>query len=212
VRSLGILGGTFNPPHRGHLALARSARAELGLERVLLMPAHIPPHKTTIEDPGSEQRLRMCELLVEGEEGLCASALEIERGGASYTVDTLEAVHAKHHEARLTLVLGADTACTLGSWREPAKLLGLAELAVATRSGSPRQEVLATVAQIVDAPPAEGTAVGVRFLEMGPIEVSSSSVRDRVAGGEPIEQLVGPAVARYISAHDLYRTPIEAAS
>jgi nicotinate-nucleotide adenylyltransferase len=212
VRSIGILGGTFDPPHLGHLALARSAQAELGLERVLLMPAHSPPHKITREGPGSERRLRMCELLVAEAEGLCASGLEIERGGASYTVDTLEAVHAKHPGARLTLILGADTACTLGSWREPAKLLGLAELAVATRSGSSRREVLAAVAAIASSPPGEARSSSTHFLAMDPIEVSSSAVRDRVARGEPIEELVGPAVARYIASHDLYRAPIEAAS
>lgn len=212
ARSIGILGGTFNPPHLGHLALARSARRELGLEQVLLMPAHRPPHKGRSDGPDPAQRLRMCRLLAAGAEGISASGLELERGGASYTVDTLRAVHAIHPEARLTFIMGADTACTLGSWHEPAKLLELAELAVATRSGSSRREVLATVVGIADPPRSESADRGVRFLEMGPIEVSSSLVRDRVAGGEPIEELVGGAVAEYIAAHDLYRAPIEAAS
>jgi nicotinate-nucleotide adenylyltransferase len=212
ARSLGILGGTLNPPHLGHLALARSARAELGLEHVLLMPAHRPPHKVSSELPSPEQRLRMCELLVADAQGVSASALEIERGGASYTVDTLQALHAMHPEARLTFIMGADTACTLGSWHEPAQLLELAELAVATRSGASRDQVLATVAAIADLPRSAGTDSKVCFLEMGPIEVSSSLVRERVARGESIAQLVGPAVAGYIAAQDLYRTPIEAAS
>jgi nicotinate-nucleotide adenylyltransferase len=176
------------------------------------MPAHSPPHKASSDGPGPEQRLRMCELLAADAEGLSASGLEIERGGASYTVDTLEALHAKHPEASLTLIMGADTACTLGSWREPAKLLELAELAVATRSGSPRREVLATVTAIAEQPRSAGTDWGVRFLEMEPIEASSSLVRERVARGGPIEGLVGPAVACYIAAHDLYRASIEAAS
>lgn len=176
------------------------------------MPAHSPPHKTSSEVPDPERRLRMCELLTEGTPGVSASALEVERGGASYTVDTLKAVHAMHPEARLTFIMGADTACTLGSWHEPVQLLELAEFAVATRSGASRREVLATVAAIADPLRSEGAEEGVRFLEMGPIEVSSSLVRERVAHGESIEQLVGPAVAGYIAAQDLYRTPIEAAS
>ena len=154
----------------------------------------------------------MCELLVADAQGVSASALELERGGASYTVDTLKAVQAMHHEARLTFIMGADTACTLGSWHEPAQLLELAELAVATRSGASRDQVLATVAAIADPPRSEATDSSVRFLEMGPIEVSSSLVRERVARGESIEQLVGSAVAGYIAAQDLYRTAIEAAS
>jgi nicotinate-nucleotide adenylyltransferase len=154
----------------------------------------------------------MCQLLGEGSRGVSASALEVERGGASYTVDTLKAVHDMHPEARLTFIMGADTACTLGSWHEPAHLLELAELAVATRSGASRREVLATVAAIADPPRSESADGGVHFLEMGPIEVSSSLVRERVARGEAIEELVGPAVAEYIAAQDLYRTPIEAAS
>jgi len=210
--SIGILGGTFNPPHLGHLTVARCAREELALEHVMLMPAHIPPHKQAAADTAAEQRLQMCALLAEDSEGISASALEIERGGASYTVDTLRAVHAKHPKARLTFILGADTACTLASWREPAQLLELADLAVATRSGSSRAAVLDTVAALTG-PPREGeVGARVRFLEMGPIEVSSSMVRKRVAHGEPIEELVGAALARYISTQDLYRASIGAAS
>ncbi len=173
------------------------------------MPAHRPPHKLSSELPGPEQRLRMCELLVADAQGVSASPLEIERGGASYTVDTLKALHVMYPEASLTFIMGADTACTLGSWHEPAQLLELAELAVATRSGASREAVLATVAAVADPP--RGAGAGVRCLEMGPIEVSSSLVRERVARGESIEQLVGPAVAGYIAAQELYRTPIEAA-
>src|SRR5271166_2146145 len=135
LRFLGILGGTFNPPHVGHLALARNALEELGLQRVLLMPAHTPPHKPTEEDPGPEHRLRMCCLSVTDTAGVSVCALEIERGGPSYTVDTLQAIHASHPDAQLTFIVGADTAGTLPAWREPAKLLGLAELAVAARDG-----------------------------------------------------------------------------
>ncbi len=178
----------------------------------MLMPAHMQPHKQGAAVAGAEHRLRMCELLVADVGGLSASGLEIERGGASYTVDTLRAVHANHPKIRLTFILGADTACTLPSWREPAQLLELAELAVATRSGSPHAAVLATVAEAAGASPAGAAAERVRFLEMGPIEVSSSLVRERVVRGEPIEELVGAQVARYIESHDLYRTPIGAAS
>jgi nicotinate-nucleotide adenylyltransferase len=212
---LGILGGTFNPPHLGHLAVARHARDELRLDRVLLIPAHIPPHKPHAQEPGPEHRLRMCRLAVEDAAGLSVCDQEIERAGPSYTVDTLEVIHATHPDARLTFILGADTASTLPAWREPAKLLQLADLAVAARAGSARREVLETVAPLTSArdgglpgaaaPATDREPAGVRFLDMPIMKISSSTARLRAARGEPIEDLVGPAVARYISEHGLYR-------
>jgi nicotinate-nucleotide adenylyltransferase len=175
---------------------------------VLLIPAHTAPYKANGAgsqglrggaggwDPGPEHRLRMCELAVAGEDGLAVSAVEIERGGLSYTVDTLTSLHASQN-ARLTLIVGADTACTLASWREPQRLLELAGLAVAARAGAARQRVLDTLAGI-------GVAARVSFLEMPTVAVSSSLVRERVAAGEDVEELVGPAVAGYIAEHRLY--------
>lgn len=200
---IGILGGTFNPPHVGHLALARHAREELGLERVVLMPAHGAPHKPAAEDPGPDRRLEMCRLAVNGVEGLTSCALEIERAGPSYTVDTLRAINASHPDARLTFIVGADMASTLPAWREPGELLELAELAVAEREGAGRGDVLEALAVLNGG--SDGAPAGVSFLEMATVPVSSSLVRERAAGGEPIEELVGGAVAEYIAEHGLYR-------
>ena len=143
---IGILGGTFNPPHRGHLALARHARDELSLERVLLMPVGSPPHKPGGEDPGAEHRLAMCRLAAAGEPAVEACALELERAGPSYTADTLEEIHDRHPEAELTFIVGADTARSLPGWHRPRRVLELAELAVAARSGSDREQVKAALA------------------------------------------------------------------
>jgi nicotinate-nucleotide adenylyltransferase len=170
---------------------------ELGLVRVVLMPARIPPHKPAAQDPGAEHRLRMCELLIDGVEALSVCALELEREGPSYTVDSLKAIAASHPDAELTFIVGADTARTLPAWREPRKVLELAALAVAARAGTERQEVLASVAPLTD-------GAGVRFLDTPLLDVSSSLARQRAATGEPIEELVGPAVASYIAAHGLY--------
>jgi nicotinate-nucleotide adenylyltransferase len=172
------------------------------------MPARLPPHKHTAEDPGAARRLQMCRLLAERARGVDVSALELERAGPSYTVDTLRALRAAHPETRLTFVVGADIARTLPAWREPRELLALAELAVALRAGSAAGEVEAELAALRGAPAPEGR---VRFLKMPPVEVSSSAVRERVRRGEPIEELVGPAVAAYIAAHGLYRAPVPAA-
>jgi nicotinate-nucleotide adenylyltransferase len=204
VERIGILGGTFNPPHIGHVALARHARAELGLERVLLMPACVAPNKPNVrEDPGPEHRLAMCRLAVAGEPGLEVSALEIERGGTSYTVDTVQAIHDAHPNAELTLIVGADTARTLPSWHEPARLLGMVGLAVAQRDELDSQDVRRALAPVtapgLDPPPR------MTLLRMARIATSSSVVRGLLAAGAPVDELVGEAVAGYIAEHDLYR-------
>ncbi len=194
---IGILGGMFNPPHLGHLALARAAASELGLDVVLFTPVLIPPHKPAKWDPGAEHRLRMCELVVQGDERLGVCTLELQRPGPSYTVDTLRSIHASHPDAELTLILGADMARTLGSWREPREILDLARIAVAERDGS-RQ------AEVVDALVPLGGGERAVFLGMESHDVSSSLVRRRLTSGAPIEPLVGSEVADYIARHELY--------
>jgi nicotinate-nucleotide adenylyltransferase len=214
VARVGILGGTFNPPHLGHLELARHAVEELQLDRVTLMPVARPPHKPAEEDPGPEHRLRMCRLLVADTERISVCALEVQRGGPSYTADTLQAIHASHPDAELTLILGADIAGTLSSWRDTQRVLELADIAVACREGAGTRDVVALVERLAAAPGEQGGAAAekVRFLQMPLIAISSSLVRERVARGEPIEELVGPAVAAYIAEHGLYRSAVEARS
>ncbi len=192
-----MLGGTFNPPHVGHLALARAAASQLGLARVLLTPALVPPHKQIERDPGAERRLRMCRLAVAEDPRLEVCALELDRPGPSYTLDTLRAIHSDHPGVQMTLIVGADTARTLASWREPREILRLARLAVAERDCAEREDVLGALAQL------DGERRTV-FLDMPRVRVSSSMVRERISAGEPIDELVGPAVASYIAQQHLY--------
>lgn len=192
---IGILGGMFNPPHLGHLALARAAIDDLALERVLLTPVLVPPHKPAKWDPGAEHRLQMCRLLVRDDPRVGVCTLELERAGPSYTVDTLRSIHANQPEAELTLIVGADMARTLGSWRNPREILELARLAVAERAGSTREEVLEGLS------PLAGEIV---FLKMPHHDISSTLVRRRIASGESVERLVGTEVAGYIAEHELY--------
>jgi nicotinate-nucleotide adenylyltransferase len=194
-KRVGILGGMFNPPHLGHLALARAAAECLGLEQVLLTPVSVSPHKPAKWDPGAEHRVRMCRLLVHGDPRVDVCTIELDRRGPSYTVDTLRSIHANQPEAELTLIVGADVARTLRSWREPREILELARLAVAERDGSTRREVLNELAEL------HGEIV---FLEMPRHEVSSTLVRRRFTAGEPIDDLVGVEVAGYIAEHELY--------
>jgi nicotinate-nucleotide adenylyltransferase len=195
VDRLGILGGSFNPPHRGHVELARHALRELGLDRVLLMPARVSPGKPVEEQPNPAQPehcLAMCRLVAVGVEGVEACALEIERKAPSYTVDTLRALHDEHPDTALTFILGADVASTLPAWHEAAALPALAQFAVALRVGG-RPIVQPDV------------GFPVIRLHMPMIEVSSSLVRARVRRGLPVEELVGAAVASYIAERGLYR-------
>src|SRR5262245_15719874 len=136
---VGILGGTFNPPHLGHLVMAQEALDQLDLDRVWLMPVAEPPHKEAEEDPGARARLELCRLAVAGDDRLEACSLEVDRGGASFTIDTLRALHDSDPEQELTFIVGGDMAHSLPSWREPEAILSLARLAVAEREGVRRE-------------------------------------------------------------------------
>ncbi len=202
--AVGILGGTFNPPHLGHLALASNALSQLHLSRVVLMPAALAPHKTDGgggRDPGPGHRLEMCRLAIKETRELSVCTLELQRGGPSYTVDTLRDIQAKHPDVPLTFIMGADMARSLPSWREPEALLELAELAVAERDGAERQRLSETLG--LRYPRAR-----VHFLDMAPVNLSSSMVREHAAVGEQVDRFVGPSVASYISQHALYLKPL----
>jgi nicotinate-nucleotide adenylyltransferase len=201
---VGLLGGSFNPPHVGHMLCAQEALVALELERVLLMPVHAPPHKALDADPGPEVRLDLCRLAVADAPGVEVSDLEIARAGRSYTVDTLKALHDADPEDDLTFIAGADQACGLPSWREPSAVLELAELAVAEREAWRREDVREALSGL------PGALERVRFFSMPRIDISSSLVRRRVADGQPIRWLVPDAVARAIAERGLYRTQVGA--
>jgi nicotinate-nucleotide adenylyltransferase len=200
---VGILGGTFNPPHLGHLVCAQEARLQLDLDAVVLMPVAAPPHKPLEDDPGPEVRLELCRLATAADERLEVSDLEMARGGASYTVDTLAALHERHPGDELTWIAGGDMAASLASWREPERVLALARFAVAEREGARRAEIERVVESL-------GGRDSVVFLDMPLIGVSSTLIRRRVAAGLPIRYLVADPVAAYIADHGLYRSPVPA--
>jgi nicotinate-nucleotide adenylyltransferase len=199
---LGILGGTFNPPHLAHLLCAQEAYDQLGLDRVLLIPVAVPPHKEASGDPGPETRLELCRLAVDDDDRLGVSDLEVRRGGASYTVDTLRALHATFPGVELTFIVGGDMAFSLPTWREPAEVLVQARLAVAEREGARQADILERLATI------PGAAGRVDFFDLPRMDLSSSLARRRVAAGRPIRYLVPDPVAEYIAQHGLYRSPV----
>lgn len=196
---VGILGGTFNPPHLAHLVCASEAASQLRLDRVLLTPVAVPPHKEADNDPGAAVRLELCRLAARGDERLGVCDLEVARGGPSYTVDTLRELHEREPEDHLTFILGGDIALGLPHWREPEAVLGLATLAVAERSGAARGDI---VERLDESFP--GLAA-LEFFDMPRVDISSSQIRRRVADGRPIRYLVPDAVADRIDQGRLYR-------
>jgi nicotinate-nucleotide adenylyltransferase len=195
---LGIVGGTFNPPHIGHLIMAQEALEQLGLESVILMPVAQPPHKEADADPGADVRLELCRVATADDDRVSVSELEIERGGPSYTVDTLRALHDRLPEHDLTFIVGGDMAHSLPSWREPEAILDMARLAVAERDGLRREDIAHRLAPLH---PGDRVA----FFDMPRIDLSSSAIRDRVAAGRTIRYLVPDPVAEAIRSRRLYR-------
>jgi nicotinate-nucleotide adenylyltransferase len=198
MERLGILGGTFDPIHVGHVTLAREAQACAHLDRLLLVPARIPPHKHAAS-ASAEDRLEMCRLATADLDGVEVTDLELLRDGPSYTVDTLEALHEEWPDAELLLVLGWDAARLLPAWRHPRRVLELARLVLFRRPGvpGPTPEDLAEAG--IDSTRAE-------ICRLATPEVDATEIRRRAAAGESLEDMVPPAVNAYIQAHGLYRS------
>ena len=197
-RRLGVFGGTFDPIHLGHLALAEAARDTLDLE-VVFMPAGQPPHKPDVRISPAADRLAMVRAAIADNPGFRVSTLELERSGPSYTVDTLETLAATTPD--LSLIVSTEAAADLGNWHRPERVLQLATLVVVPRDGFPDLDE-ATVARLVP-----GTRPRVVILDGPRLRLSASAIRRRAAAGRSVRYLVPDAVATYIGDHALYRTP-----
>lgn len=217
--AVGILGGSFDPVHRGHLALARAARAALGLDQVRLMPAAQPWQKGRLAASAAD-RAHMIELALRDEPGLVLDMHEIARGGPSYTIDTLRELRAALGPVTpLMLVLGGDQFDRLDTWREWQALTDYAHLAVAQRAGAALAPCAAVQAwaQPRRAPPAEAArrpAGAVIEFAMPAVPVSATALRAALAASSPtpeadaaLREALGPTVLDYIRAHALYRNP-----
>ena len=197
---IGLLGGTFDPPHLGHLVLAVTAVEQLSLERVVFMPAGIPPHKRDARLSSSTDRLLLTRLAIAGEPSFELSPLEIERPGASYTIDTVEELIRTYGEATaLILVMAADSFATIETWREPDRLLELAEWAVGPRPGYP----LPTRDDLANRWGPRHTRI--HLLDAPPMGISSTELRARVAARRSIRYLVPRAVEDQIELRRLYQ-------
>ena len=216
----GLLGGSFDPVHEGHLRIAAEVRRRLGLQRALLMPAARPPHKLRAELSPAHHREAMLRLAIRGREGLEISTIELETGGVCYTIDTLRRLRDGEVACQAVFIMGMDSLQQITTWWKWRELIDEFDLAVIERAedGAPPDRELhpEVVARLVTlaAPPSEepplarlrvGRGGRVFRLSIPPIPISSSAIRARVRAGSDLGGLVPPAVARYIHRSGLYR-------
>jgi nicotinate-nucleotide adenylyltransferase len=197
ARRIGLFGGSFDPVHNAHLALAQSALGALALDELRWVPASAPWQKAGMVAT-SAQRAEMVRLAIAGEARFRIEPCEIERGGASYTIDTVLELQSREPETHWLLLLGQDQLARLHTWHRWRELVGLVDLAVANRDG-----------EVPCVPPELGDArVSLTQVPLPAMAVSSTEIRSRVDAGHSIASLVPPAVARYIGEHGLYRHPL----
>ena len=196
--ALGILGGSFNPPHIGHLVIASDAWAQLGLERVLFVPAAAPPHKHVADGVPADVRLEMTRRAIADDARFAVSSIEIDER-LRYTLGTVTALHAAYPGHRLDFVIGSDSLLQFATWHRPEAILVVCRLAVALRPGDDRK----AVAEARDAWGSERVVL----LDSVGVDVSSSLLRERVRRGAPVRYLVPSAVDQLIAELGLYRAP-----
>lgn len=191
------MGGSFNPIHCGHVALARAALESGRVERVLFLPTGNPPHKKEgLAD--KFDRLRMVELAVEHEAGMAVCREEIDRDGVIYTVDTLAALKRKMPDCTLTYLIGADTLRALGTWRRVETVIERCKFLVMMREGETREEVIRLAGLWTQ------RGAQIDFLDARKMDISSTQIREQIQKGLPFERIVPQAVADYIHEHGLY--------
>lgn len=194
--AVGLMGGTFDPIHVGHLVIAEAAREALSLDQILFVPAGRPPHKPAAEVTGVDHRVAMVELAIADNQGFELSRIEVDRAGPSFTVDTVEELAAN---ADVTVILSAETFRELPTWHEPYRLFAAARVAVVPREGYPAPDPVWLAATF------PGREDRVTYLDAPHLGISSTGIRARVAAGRSIRYLVPAAVGAYITTNDLYR-------
>jgi nicotinate-nucleotide adenylyltransferase len=211
-RRLGLLGGTFDPIHYGHLDAAAAAREALALDEIRLLPSHDPPHKPADPRATAFHRFALVALAIDGLDGYSTSDAELLRQGPSYTIETLGSLHREGWQARqIFFILGSDAFAEIASWHAFPEVLDAAHFVVIARPGMGLDAALqrvpalrARVCRAADARVETGANTVIIPVEAHTRDVSSTTIRARIAAGEPLDDLVPPAVARHIRAHHLY--------
>jgi len=191
--NIGIFGGTFNPPHVGHLIVAESVREQIELDRIIFVPSYISPHKQDEIGHSAVHRFEMIQRAIETNSRFDVSDVEIQRGGISYTVSTLDYFKQKYPKESLFLIIGMDNYLIFHQWKEPKKILELATLVVLNRPLYTKK-----VNEIID-------TKNTIFIDVPNIDISSSEIRKKVKEGKSIKYLVPDSVEQYIIEHQLYK-------
>ena len=187
---LGILGGTFDPPHNGHLAIAKAALKECGLGKIIFIPAKYPPHKPQAAITAEVHRLNMLQLAINDDSNFEASDIELKRDGISYTIDTLLEIKRLYSNFEIVFIIGADNIVEMETWFKPEEILKTATVVAFNRPGfRPRGRYESKI----------------RMLEMPPVEISSTDIRGKIRSGGDVTGLLPTAVLDYIEKHSLYR-------
>lgn len=201
-KRIGIMGGSFDPVHIGHLVIAQDAIERLELSEVVFIPAAIPPHKQHIRQVDAEHRINMLKLALEQDLRFSVSDVELQRGGVSYTIDTARALKAERPDVEWMLIVGGDTLVELHNWYKIDELLELCEVASFLRPGDDSLDGVAEKIMLSDAQ--KERLLG-NVIDAHLIEISSTEIRMRIAEGLSIRYLVPPEVEMYIFEHGLYR-------
>jgi len=205
--TLGVLGGTFDPIHNGHVSAGLRAQEALRLDRVMIVPSRVPPHRAGTQGASAETRLAMATLAATEHRGWTASDIELKREGRSYTFDTLSALRTDS-TTQFFFIIGADAFAEIATWSRYPAVLDLAHFAVVARTGitlDSLQKRLPTLAERMTTPAAHmAGAPRIILIEAETPDVSSTEIRRRVRAGEPIDGLVPDSVASYIATHRLY--------
>lgn len=202
ARRIGIMGGSFDPVHMGHLIIAQDAMERLELSEVIFIPADIPPHKQHLKQVDAQHRFRMLELAIEGDMRFSVSDIELRRGGVSYTYDTVQLLKAGDPGAEWVLIVGSDTLVDLHNWRKTDELLDACEVATFARPG---ESIEGRIAEKVRVAERHKEKLLRNVIETHLVGISSTEIRMRVAEGLGIRYLVPPEVEMYIFEHGLYR-------
>jgi nicotinate-nucleotide adenylyltransferase len=187
---IGILGGTFDPPHYGHLTIAEMAIRKLNLEEVIFVPAKTPPHKSVEEISSRRDRLAMLKLAVAGKERILISEIEFERQGPSYTVDTLTELQREYPDDEFYFLIGADNISEMESWHQPERIFEMVNVVAAGRPGFSGAGKFAGM---------------IESFEMKPVNISSTMIREKVRAGQSISGLLPAAIEEYVLNRNLYK-------